>query len=169
MKSLKSSLLVCGTMLFMTPLFLKAQEVKPSLSSSFSCGCLNSKEEKAPFDVGLTSSVEKGTNEFIYKYEFRNNSQIEVKLLILMSSRDRVSFVGEFITDSEKPPGYRFVRGSIFINLKPNEKKTFTVRDNASSFVAVSAQMFLIDKYDSKYAGGGVSIYFPLWEHIFGQ
>ena len=146
-----------------------AQQTRPTLTSRFSCGCLNSKEEAADFDVSLTSSIEKGSDGLVYKYEFTNHATLEVKLLLLLSQKDHVSFVGEFITDTSKPADYRVGRGTIFIVLKPQETKSFAVKDNSPEVVVAHIQVALVDKYDSAYAGHGAAIYFPAWEHIFGR
>ena len=144
-----------------------AQQARPTLNSRFSCGCLNSKEEPADFDISLASSVEKVADGFVYKYEFTSHSPREVKLLLLLSQKDSVSFVGEFITDIDKPAEYRVGRGTIFIVLKPQEVKSFAVKDNLPNVMEVFIQVALVDKYDSAYAGRGAAIYFPAWEHIF--
>jgi len=146
-----------------------AQQTRPTLTSRFSCGCLNSKEEAADFDVSLTSSIEKGSDGLVYKYEFTNHSPREVKLLLLLSQKDRVSFVGEFITDIDKPAEYRAGRGTIFIVLQSQKVKSFAVKDNSPNVMQVMVQVALVDKYDSAYAGHGAAIYFPAWEHIFGR
>src|SRR3989344_885117 len=147
-----------------------AQQVRPILTSRFSCGCLNSKEEaEAKVDISLASSTEKGADGLVYKYEFTNHSPREVKLLLLLSQKDHVSFVGEFITDIDKPAEYRVGRGTIFIVLKPQEVKSFAVKHNSPNVMQVFIQVALVDKYDSAYAGHGAAIYFPAWEHIFGR
>ena len=144
-----------------------AQQARPTLTSHFKSGGLNSKGERADADVSIASSIEKGPDGLVYKYEFTNHAALEVKLLLLLSQKDRVSFVGEFITDTDKPAEYRVGRGTIFIVLKPQEVKSFAVKDNSPNVMQVFIQVALVDKYDSAYAGHGAAIYFPAWEHIF--
>jgi len=146
-----------------------AQQARPTLTSHFKSGGLNSKGERADADVSIASSIEKGPDGLVYKYEFTNHAALEVKLLLLLSQKDRVSFVGEFITDTDKPAEYRVGRGTIFIVLKPQEVKSFAVKDNSPNVMQVFIQVALVDKYDSAYAGHGAAIYFPAWEHIFGR
>ncbi len=140
-----------------------AQQAPPILTSRFICpvvsGCLNFEEEATDFDVSLASSIEKGFDGLVYKYEFTNHSPREVKLLLLLSHKDRVLFVAEFITGTDK---------TIFIVLKPQEVKTFAVKDN-SSVMQVRMEAAFVDKHGLAYAGHMAMIYFPAWKHIFGQ
>lgn len=146
-----------------------AQQTRPTLTSHFKSDGLNSKGERADADVSIASSIEKGSDGLVYKYEFTNHAALEVKLLLLLSQKDHVSFVGEFITDTDKPAEYRAGRGTIFIVLKPQEVRSFAVKDNSPEVVVARIQVALVDNYDVAYARHGASIYFPAWEHIFGR
>ncbi len=163
MKSLRALPLVVLCLLVQVELVAQAQQV--AVTSEFGCGYQKSQGNAEVYKLSFASSVEGS----VYKYEFTNHSTSQVRLLLLLSYKDHITFVGQFITDTDKPAEYRAGSGKIFIVLKPKEKKVFAVKDDSPDTMKLEVVAFLLDKDDSTFCGFPVGIYFPKWESVFGR
>src|SRR5207245_1576856 len=77
-------------------------QVAPGLTSRLSCGCVDSQDGTASYDIELRSEVKRRTQAWQYRYILTNKENRDLTILAYLVQGDRVEFVSSLMTDPLK-------------------------------------------------------------------